>query len=158
MAHWRDRCGSKLATTPAIKDNYPRFRWLVLLAMFLVTAASDIIMISPAPLMGVIAKSLGMTVGDTTVNLMGLFNLVVAISCIIGGITCDRAGLMPVLLFSSLSLALPTIALPILGQSFEGVLVIRLFQAVGCGTILATVSPVATLWLPVHDRGIVTGI
>ena len=146
------------APVPGQGDSYPRFRWLVLLAMFLVTAASDVIMIYPAPLMGVIAKSLGMTLGDTTAYLMGLFNLVVAISCIVGGIACDRAGLMPVLLFSSLSLALPTLGLPFFGQSFEGVLIIRLLQAVGCGTILATVSPVAALWFPLKDRGIVTGI
>ncbi|MDD2736787.1 MAG: MFS transporter [Desulfuromonadaceae bacterium] len=149
---------SKPLALPGQGDSYPRFRWLVLLAMFLATAASDVIMIYPAPLMGVIAKSLGMTLGDTTAYLMGLFNLVVAISCIVGGIACDRAGLMPVLVFSSLSVALPTLGLPFFGHSFEGVLAIRLLQAVGCGTILATVSPVAALWFPLKDRGIVTGI
>lgn len=158
MAEMCARNSSADIHNPAIALKYPNFRWLVLLALFLVTVAADIIMIFPAPLMGVIAKSHGMSLGDTTAYLMGFYNLVVAIACIIGGIMCDRAGLMPVLVFSSLSLALPTIALPFFGQTFAGVLIIRLLQAAGTGAILATVSPVAALWFPLHDRGIVTGL
>jgi hypothetical protein len=73
-----------------LAEVYPRYRWLMLLVMFLVTLVSDIIMISPAPLMGVIAKSLNMSLGDMTAYLMGLFNLVVAVSCIGGGSRCYR--------------------------------------------------------------------
>ena len=138
--------------------SYPRFRWLVLLSMFLVTAISDVTMISPAPLMGVIAKSLNLPLGDATGYFMGVFNLAVAISCVVSGIVCDRWGFMPVLIFCSLALTLPTIALPYFGYNFEGVMSIRIIQAIGCGAVLATVSPVAALWFPRKDRGIVTGM
>jgi MFS family permease len=148
----------KQSANCVVDEVYPRFRWLILLVMFLVTAVSDIIMISPAPLMGIIAKSLNMSLGDMTAYLMGLFNLVVAVSCIGGGIMCDRVGFMPVLVFSSVVLTLPTLVLPYFGYSFAGVLTIRLIQAIGCGSVLATVSPVAALWFPLKDRGIVTGI
>lgn len=138
--------------------EYPRFRWFVLLAMFLMTAGSAAIMISPAPLMGIIAKSLNMPLSDTSAYLMGVYNLVVAMSCICGGIMCDRVGLMPVLLYSSLALTLPTLVLPFLGLSFPGVLAIRLIQASGYGAVLASVSPVAALWFPLKERGLVTGV
>jgi MFS family permease len=141
-----------------VSEVYPRYRWLVLLVLFLVTVVSDIIMISPAPLMGVIAKSLNMSLGDMTAYLMGLFNLVVAVSCIGGGIMCDRVGPMPVLVFSSVTLTLPTLVLPYFGHSFAGTLTIRLIQAIGCGSVLATASPVAALWFPLKDRGIITGL
>ena len=138
--------------------EYPRFRWFILLNLFLVTAASSAIMISPAPLMGIIAKNLNIPLSDASAYLMGLYNLVVAFSCIGGGIMCDRAGLMPVFIFSSFAMTFPTLALPFLGHSFAGVLAIRLLQACGYGATLASVSAVATVWFPPKERGLVTGI
>ena len=39
-------------------QSYPNFRWFVLLAMIASTAASLAIMITPAPLIGEVAKNL----------------------------------------------------------------------------------------------------
>lgn len=144
--------------TYAKANENHRFRWFILLSMFLVTALSATMMISPAPLMGVIAKSLSIPLSDASAYLMGLYNLVVALACIGGGIMCDRAGLMPVLLFSAVTLTSSTLALPFLGHSFSSVLLLRLMQACGYGAVLATVSPVAALWFPLKERGLVTGI
>jgi MFS family permease len=136
---------------------YPKFRWLMLIDLCLITAASTMVMISPASLMGVIAKDLGLSLGAATANFMGVFNLVVAISCICGGIVCDRLGLIPIFLFCLAMLILPTLAMPYFSDTLRGAMVIRIFQAMGAGPILALVSPLASLWFPVLERGIVAG-
>lgn len=136
---------------------YPRFRWLMLCALCTVTAASTAIMISPAPLMGVIAEHFRLSLGTSTGYYMGVFNLFVAISCVCGGIACDRVGLVPVFLFCSVLLIVPTLAIPYAGDSVEGLLVLRSLQALGAGPILSAVSPLAALWFPAQERGIVTG-
>jgi MFS family permease len=137
---------------------YPRYRWFALLTLCVVTVATSVIMISPAPLIGIIAKQLKLDLGVTTGALMGGFNLALAVSCIIGGFLCDRFGLVKVYIWGSLLMILPTLALPYSGDSFGGVMVIRILQAFGCGPILASVAAVAALWFPPLQRGIVTGI
>ncbi|MBP1732990.1 MAG: hypothetical protein H6Q55_3419, partial [Deltaproteobacteria bacterium] len=58
--------------------SYPRYRWFVLLTLCVVTVATSVIMISPAPLIGIIAKQLKLDLGVTTGALMGGFNLALA--------------------------------------------------------------------------------
>ncbi|MBI5445156.1 MAG: MFS transporter, partial [Deltaproteobacteria bacterium] len=137
---------------------YPRFRWFMLLALVVITTAHSVIMIGPAPLMGVIAKEFGMSLGRATGAFMGLFNLFAALSCVAGGVVCDRFGITKSFFWGLVLLAVPSLALPFLGHTFEAVLVIRILQACGVGPILAAVSPVAALWFPPLERGIVTGL
>ena len=138
--------------------SYPRYRWFVLLTLCVVTVATSVIMISPAPLIGIIAKHLKLDLGVTTGAFMGGFNLALAVSCIIGGFLCDRFGLVKVYIWGSLLMILPTLALPYWGDTFGGVMLIRVLQAFGVGPILASVAAVAALWFPPLQRGIVTGI
>ncbi len=138
--------------------SYPGYRWFVLLVLCVTTIATSVIMISPAPLIGIISKSLRLDLGVTTGALMGGFNLALAMSCIIGGFLCDRFGVVKVYIWGSLLMIVPTLVLPYTGDSFGGVMVIRILQAFGCGPILASVAAVAALWFPPLQRGIVTGI
>jgi len=137
---------------------YPRYRWFVLVTLCVVTVATSVIMISPAPLIGIIAKSLNLDLGVTTGALMGGFNLALAVSCIIGGFLCDRFGLVKVYAWGSILMILPTLALPYVGDNLGAIMMVRILQAFGVGPILASVSAVAALWFPPLQRGIVTGI
>ena len=133
--------------------SYPRYRWFVLLTLCVVTVATSVIMISPAPLIGIIAKHLKLDLGVTTGALMGGFNLALAVSCIVGGFLCDRFGLVKVYIWGSLLMILPTLALPYWGDTFGGVMLIRVLQAFGVGPILASVAAVAALWFPPSNEG-----
>lgn len=138
--------------------SYPRFRWFSLLTLCVLTVATSVIMISPAPLIGIIAKSLQLGLGPTTGALMGLFNLALAAACIVGGFLCDRFGLVRVYTWSSVLMIVPTLALPYCGDSLGAAVAVRIIQAFGAGPILASVAAVAALWFPPLERGIVTGI
>ena len=48
------------------KPNYPAFRWYVLFAVIVATLAQGMILIAPTPLVGEIAKTLGVDLGTTT--------------------------------------------------------------------------------------------
>jgi MFS family permease len=138
--------------------EYPRYRWFVLATLFVLTVAHAIIMISPAPLIGVISKSTKLGLGPSTGMFMGIFNLGLALSCIGGGFLCDRFGLVRTYFWSCLFLIVPTLALPYCGDSLSGAITVRILQALGSGPINASVSAVAALWFPPSQRGIVTGL
>lgn len=139
-------------------DSYPRYRWFVLIVLCVLTAASTVIMISPAPLMGLIAKSLQIEPGVATGAMMATFQLALALSCIAGGFLCDKYGLKVIFLVSSILFTGSTLALPFVGNNLQGVVIIRVIQAIGAGPITATVAAVAALWFPFNQRGIVAGI
>jgi len=138
--------------------QYPQFRWYVLFTLCMLTVATSVIMIFPAPLIGVIAKNLGKDLGVTTGVLMGGFNLALGLACIIGGFLCDRFGLVKVAIVGSVLMIVPTLMLPYYGNSLPALVVLRLIQACGAGPILAMVACVAAIWFPPLQRGIVTGI
>lgn len=138
--------------------GYPRFRWFVLLTLVVVTVAQAVIMIGPAPLMGIIAKDLEIGLGKATGMFMGGFNVFLAVSCVAGGVICDRFGFERTFLGSLLLMIVPSLALPSLGHSPQAVLAIRAVQACGAGPVMAVVSQVAATWFPRQERGIVTGL
>jgi len=141
-------------------DNrlYPGYRWFVLVVLCVLTAASTVIMISPAPLMGLIAKSLHIEPGVATGAMMATFQLALALSCIAGGFLCDKYGLKATFLVSSVLFTVPTLALPFVGNSLPGVVLMRVIQALGAGPIAATVAAVAALWFPLSQRAVVAGL
>jgi MFS family permease len=115
-------------------------------------------MISPAPLMGLIAKSFRIEPGVATGAMMATFQLAIALSCIAGGFLCDKYGLKAIFLVSSVLFTVPTLALPLVGDSLPGVVLVRVIQAFGAGPIAATVAAVAALWFPLSQRAIVAGL
>jgi len=137
---------------------YPRFRWFVLLALCIITAAQSMVLISPAPLMGEIAKMLGMSLGETTGVTMGAFTLCVAISAIVGRFIIDRIGVVRVFLGSLALLTIGSLLVPVIGTNVGGITLIRVIQGCGAGPIMAAVSTVAAQWFPAQERSIVTGV
>jgi len=138
--------------------QYPQFRWYVLFTLCVLTIATSVIMIFPAPLIGIIKKNLGTDLGVTTGALMGGFNLALGVACIIGGFLCDRFGLVKVAIFGSMLMIVPTLLMPYYGNNLTAIVMLRLIQACGAGPILAMVSCVAAIWFPPLQRCIVTGI
>ncbi len=139
-------------------QEYPSFRWFILVTLGLATMNTSIIMISFAPLMGDIAKNLGLNLGAATGAFMGVFNLVIATCCLLGGFLCDRYGVVPVFFVGHVIMILSSLAFPLFAQSFGSAMLLRIIQACGMGPILATASPVAAQWFPEKERGIVMGI
>ncbi len=137
---------------------YPRFRWIVLLTLVIVTAAQSSVLISPAPLIGEISKTLGISLGEATGLTMGTFIFFVAISAIIGGAIIDKVGVIRVFLGSLCLLIIGSFLVPVIGTNAGGMVALRIIEGCGAGPIMAAVSTVAAQWFPAQERPIVTGV
>jgi MFS family permease len=138
--------------------RYSGYRWYVLITFLVLQISTTLISISPATIIGDIAKSLNMSLGATTGSVMGVVNLVIAIACIMAGFLVDRFGFVKMLIVGAVLMIVPTLALPFIGNSFPGLMVVRIIQSLGNGPVYASIAMVAALWFPPHQRGIVTGL
>jgi MFS family permease len=137
---------------------YPNYRWYVLAVQCVTTVALSMLMISPAPLMGVISKSLHMELGAATASMMASYQVALCMFCIIGGFICDRYGLVFTFLAGSIVYTVPTLLFPLVGDSLPGIVIVRILQACGAGPIMAATSAVAALWFPPAQRAVVIGV
>jgi len=75
------------------ENNYPKYRWYVLVSLIVANVIQGMLLISPTPLVGEIAKSMNMDLGGATASVMLPFTLMVAIGGILSGFVMDRIGL-----------------------------------------------------------------
>ncbi|MBP2654868.1 MAG: transporter transrane protein [Firmicutes bacterium] len=137
---------------------YPKFRWFVLLALWFITVTEGIILISFAPLIGVIASQLGLSLGEATGAFMGAFTLFVTVGAVAGGAFVDRVGAVPVFIASCVLMFLGDILIPTFSDSFPALVALRIIEGVGAGAIMGVGSAVAAVWFPEAERGLVLGI
>ncbi|MCL2337983.1 MAG: MFS transporter [Firmicutes bacterium] len=137
---------------------YPKFRWFVMLTMLIGVMAQGIIMIAPSPLIGEVAKYLGIELGLTTLTVMALWTVTVCIGGILGGAVVDRVGVVKVYLVCGVLLVLSAAFTPLVGPSLPAIIMLRLIGGLGTGPILTTIARMAAEWFPVKERGLITGV
>jgi len=135
----------------------PAFRWFVLVALILATMTNAVTLISPAPLIGDLIKTLGVGPGPIVGATMGTFNLFGALAAIAGGWLLDRLGFTKVWIGCLALMVIGLVLTPFLGRSVMGLAVLRSLQAIGGGPIMASAGKVAAEWFVPEERGIVTG-
>ena len=138
--------------------TYPRFRWLAMVTMSLGVIAEGVIMTSPAPLIGEVAKYLNRDLGLVTFTVMGLWTATVCLGGLIGGAAVDQFGIVRVYLISGVLLSLSTILMPVAGPNLPAIVVLRLIGGFGTGPIITTISRLAAEWFRPEERGLITGI
>ncbi|MBP2650309.1 MAG: transporter transrane protein [Firmicutes bacterium] len=141
-----------------VSTEFPKFRWVILAVLCITQVCSSTILISIAPLMGVIAKDLGIDLGTASFSFMGLHFLATAISCIISGFLIDRFGLYKVLGGSLTVMAIANASLPFVGTTYEGVLAIRIIEGFSCAACVVAIGPVVATWFPNHEKGTANGL
>ena len=137
---------------------YPGFRWFVMFAVLFSTAASTAVMIAPSPLIGIAAKSLGLTPGAATGTIMGLWNIFTASSCLLTGFLIDRLGFIKVVVGGTLLMIVPALFYTAVGNHLPAVLALRVLQAIGAGPTTASIGVLAATWFPPHQRSFVAGL
>jgi MFS family permease len=140
------------------EESYPGYRWFVIVAMGIIVVAQGIVLIAPAPLVGVIAKKLGMTIGETTGGTMGLFTIIVAVVSIVGGPLMDKLGSAWSRIISVALMLLGTLLTPVIGTSFGGLLACRAIQAVGAAFTMGSLARIASDWFPPNQRSLAVGL
>jgi len=116
------------------------------------------IMIAPAPLIGVISKTMGLSLGEVSGITMVTFNLFMALAAIAGGILIDKFGVISVWFACLILLIVGLTLVPFIGNTGWGMTIIRVLMGCGTGPIMAAIVTVSAQWFPMHERGIVTGI
>lgn len=137
--------------------RYARFRWFLLFTASLGFAAMQIGMIAYAPLLADIAKDLGVDMGAAT-HLMTVFVFTASIALIVGGILCDRYGIMFVIILGLLCASVPAALMPWIGTSYKAVLWARIVQGLSAGFVLCTISPILAIWFPSQGKGLASGL
>lgn len=139
-------------------EHHTWFRWVVLGQILIVTFSSAMIMISFAPLMGIVAKDLGISMGAASFGFMGLHMLATAVSCAIAGYLIDRFGVFSVINASMVLLVVSNALLPWLGHSYWTIVAIRIAEAAGCAPVWVAIGPAVALWFPRREAGAATGL
>jgi len=143
-------------TNESIK--YPRYRWLILIAAAMSYINVQIINLSITPILPHIAQDLGVDLGVAT-NFMTVFlfsgNI---IQLALGGVICDRFGILKTLLIGLLCAVVPSVLMPWLGHSYTGVFYARLVQGLSPGFIFPAMGPILAIWFPLKEKGLATGL
>lgn len=138
--------------------KYPGFRWFVGITYVAVIVSSALALISIAPLMGNVAKTIGHDVGATAGIVMSTFNLFVALGAIAGGAIVDKLGIVKTWFGCLVLLIIGALLTPALGNTGTGMTIIRAIQGAGTGPIMGCAAAVAAQWFPAKERGILTGM
>lgn len=138
--------------------KYPGFRWFVGITFVVVIISSALSLISITPLLGEVAKTIGLDIGVTAGIVMSTFNLLVAFGAIAGGLIIDKFGVIKVWFGCLALLLIGQILIPFLGGSGKGMTIIRVIQGAGSGPIMGCAAALAAQWFPKKERGILTGM
>jgi|WetSurSiteA1Bulk_404760.scaffolds.fasta_scaffold18192_2 MFS family permease len=137
---------------------YPKFRWYILVTMIICTATTAIGLIGPQPLQSDIKKSMPQyDAGQITLITMSSFNAFVALSAFFGGMLLDKFGVIKVFIGGIISIAIGSFLVFFIGDTALGLVIVRLFQGIGTGPIMASSAPLAAAYFPHKERSIVTG-
>ncbi len=138
--------------------NYPKSRWFVLVLSVIVTGITAMALISPAPLIGAIQKTMSdLSLGQVTYVAMFYFNFFVAFSALFGGILLDRFGIVKVYIGGMILITAGSLLVPFIGTSYSGMFLLRLLQGCGTGPIMAAGAYIAATYFPRDERSIATG-
>lgn len=137
---------------------YTKFRWFVLLTSTIVTAITAMALICPAPLVGAIQKSMPhLSLGQVTYVTMFYFNIFVAFAALFGGALLDKFGVITVYVGGLVLIGIGALLVPFIGDSYYGMLLIRLLQGCGTGPIMAAGALIAASYFPSNERSIAVG-
>lgn len=139
------------------ETTYPAMRWLVLLAGGIAVLAGNMYIISFSSILTDIAGDLGIDIGTAT-NFMSMFMLAASIAIIVGGMLCDRFGILFVMVLSSLFASGGALLMPLMGHQYATALVARIFEGIGTGFAFCLMSPIMATWFPPKEQGIAAGL
>ena len=136
---------------------YSNFRWFVLVAMIFSIAGQGMLLISPTPLVGEIAKTLHIQVGAATGASMVPFNLAAAVFGLLGGIIMDKLGTAKTFLGCAVVAAVSAFLIPMMAVSVPGLIAVRLISGMASGPMIASGARVAAEYFPRRQRAMYQG-
>jgi MFS family permease len=140
------------------ETKYSSFRWYIFFTMIIVTATTSMALIAPASVMSKLFGAMpGLNPGQVVWVTMGIFNFFLGIAALLGGALLDRFGPIKVFIGGLILIMVGAYLMPIIGDTYKGMLIIRFLQGFGTGPIMAASIPVAASYFPQNERSIATG-
>jgi MFS family permease len=133
-------------------NEYPKFRWFVLVAYVIITSATSFSMISPSPLIPFIAKGMGVNGGVIGNATMTSFNLFMGLFAFIGGFFLDKIGVFRMWIICLVLVGLGSILVPIIGTTVAGLIFCRVLHAAGTGPIMASIAALSSQQFKFNER------
>jgi MFS family permease len=110
-----------------------------------------------APILGIVAREFGISVGQITVVAIATYTFTAAVAIIVSGPILDRFGIRLPLVAGAALLVISLALVPYLSHSLTGIVVLRVLAGLGVGPVSACVSAVAARWFPAEEQGVFTG-
>jgi MFS family permease len=139
-------------------DGYPGTRWLMLAAVAVGQVMIGSTMICYAPILGIISKDIGVSVGEISAAAMGTVIMAAAISSILSGPLLDKFGVARSITGGALITTIGMLLVPFFDNSIKQIVIVRLIIGIGWGPVSACTSSVAARWFPENKRGMVAGM
>lgn len=137
--------------------GYPRFRWFLLATVTFGYVTCGLLIILFAPVLGDVAASYGLDLGEATLAAMATYYFSSAVAVLVSGPLIDRFGARPTIVAGGVLLVAGCLLVPILGATVGGLVATRVIMGLGSGPISACVPAVAARWFPPHERGVFAG-
>ena len=138
-------------------NGYSGFRWFMLATVTFGYVTCGLLIILFAPVLGDVAGSFGIDVGQATLAAMATYYFSSAVAVLIAGPLIDRFGARPTIVAGGILLVAGCLLVPVLGGTVGGLVLTRVIMGLGSGPISACVPAVAARWFPPHERGIFAG-
>lgn len=138
--------------------QFPAYRWLMLSSAVLSMFCAQMVTMSFAPIMGVIASDLGINLGTASFGFMGINLFSTAIGVIIAGLLIDKIGINFVMPCGLILILLGNSLLSIFGHNYISIVIIRIIEAFGCAPALIAIQPIVSYWFPSNEQGLAFGL
>jgi MFS family permease len=142
--------------TPQAAPKTSAYAWVVLFALYMATLSATLNLFKLPPVMTVIQKAF--TVGDVdTGDLMSIFSIMGFVLAIPAGYILKRFGIKMTGLIAVGAVTIGS-AVGALAKTFEMLFVGRFVEGVGMGLIMVAAPFAISVWFPLHNRALPTGI
>ena len=134
----------------------PGYAWAVLFALYMVTLSATLNLFKVPPLIVTLNTAFNVSFVETG-ELMGIFSIMGFVLAIPAGIILKRFGIKITALISVAAVAIGP-ALGALATTFTMLMVGRFIEGIGMGLIMVAAPFAISVWFPVHNRSLPTGL
>ncbi len=138
--------------------KYPGSRWLIMFTVFLGHVCTGMMIVAFSPIVEILAEEFGISSGQISFYVIGIYITTSALSIIAFGWMIDRYGAKPLFFIGSLVTLIGALLVPVLTYSITGIIIMRIIIGVGQGPVVASIATFAARWFPPNERGLYNGV
>ena len=151
---------SDKAPEAAARFETPQYAWVVLIALYLASLTATLNMFKLPPVMTTLIdpefSTLGLQYGHLG-TLMSTFSIMGFLLAIPAGFILKRFGIKPTVLFAVATLAVGA-TIGAIADSFNQLYLGRFIEGTGMGLVMVASPLTISMWFPMHNRALPTGL